>query len=162
MVSNVSSAEKQRDPATMESGAKEKPMQPIDKETGQIDVPVDEEDETVAGDDEKREESHAGKGNTTKKDEGDNGGASGKDEGALGKETAVGGGLLSSSGDENTDEDNANIVTIDETDPEHPYNWPAWRVWLNCGLFSAMCFVAPLASCKSSRPPPPPPSKAHC
>ncbi|KAI2605568.1 bicyclomycin resistance protein [Hypoxylon sp. NC1633] len=31
-------------------------------------------------------------------------------------------------------------------DPDNPYNWPTWRKLLNCGLISAMTFIAPLAS----------------
>ncbi len=48
-------------------------------------------------------------------------------------------------------EDEANIVWWDgPNDPENPYNWPMWRKVINCGLVSAMTFVTPLASCKSS------------
>ncbi|RFU35507.1 hypothetical protein B7463_g796, partial [Scytalidium lignicola] len=40
-----------------------------------------------------------------------------------------------------------NLVWWDgDDDPENPYNWPTWRKILNCGLVSALSFVAPLAS----------------
>lgn len=51
-----------------------------------------------------------------------------------------------------TDEDGDNIVGWDgPDDPENPYNWPAWRKVANCGAISALTFVTPLTSCKSSR-----------
>lgn len=41
----------------------------------------------------------------------------------------------------------ANVVWWDgPTDPANPYNWPVWRVTLNCGLISALTLVTPLAS----------------
>ncbi|KAI4867677.1 bicyclomycin resistance protein [Hypoxylon rubiginosum] len=54
----------------------------------------------------------------------------------------------SNDGDNNDDSDsNPNIVWWDgPDDPENPYNWPTWRKVLNCGLISAMTFIAPLAS----------------
>ncbi|XXH02925.1 hypothetical protein Hte_009315 [Hypoxylon texense] len=56
--------------------------------------------------------------------------------------------LSSSNDDEIDDSDsNPNIVWWDgPDDPENPYNWPTWRKVLNCGLISAMTFIAPLAS----------------
>ncbi|KAI6081353.1 bicyclomycin resistance protein [Hypoxylon rubiginosum] len=54
----------------------------------------------------------------------------------------------SNDGDDNDDSDsNPNIIWWDgPDDPENPYNWPTWRKVLNCGLISAMTFIAPLAS----------------
>ncbi|KAJ4185653.1 hypothetical protein NW767_012862, partial [Fusarium falciforme] len=44
-------------------------------------------------------------------------------------------------------EPDSNIVWWDgEDDPENPYNRPAWQKYLNCGLISALTFIAPLAS----------------
>ncbi|KAK8061825.1 major facilitator superfamily domain-containing protein [Apiospora phragmitis] len=45
-----------------------------------------------------------------------------------------------------TDDDEANIVSWDENDPEYPYNWPKWRTFVNCLLVSTMIFITPLAS----------------
>ncbi|KAK7961887.1 bicyclomycin resistance protein [Apiospora aurea] len=45
-----------------------------------------------------------------------------------------------------TDDDDSNIVWWDDNDPEHPYNWPRWRTFLNCFLVSTMIFITPLAS----------------
>ncbi|KAM5352814.1 hypothetical protein ACJ41O_005536 [Fusarium nematophilum] len=40
-----------------------------------------------------------------------------------------------------------NLVWWDgPSDPENPYNWPAWLKYTNCGLISALTFVTPLAS----------------
>ncbi len=48
-------------------------------------------------------------------------------------------------------DDEANIVFWDgPDDPANPYNWPTWRKVVNCGLISALTFITPLASCKSS------------
>lgn len=33
-----------------------------------------------------------------------------------------------------------------DDDPESPYNWPAWKKYVNCGLISFLTFVTPLAS----------------
>ncbi|KAI1100301.1 bicyclomycin resistance protein [Jackrogersella minutella] len=57
-------------------------------------------------------------------------------------------GLSSNNDDENDDSDlNPNIIWWNGPDDlENPYNWPRWRKVLNCGLVSAMTFVAPLAS----------------
>jgi len=53
-------------------------------------------------------------------------------------------------GGEDESEDEANIVWWDgPDDPENPYNWPAWRTTVNCGLISALTFVTPLVSCES-------------
>jgi hypothetical protein len=53
--------------------------------------------------------------------------------------------------DSPTSEHDANIVWWDgDNDLENPYNWPTWRKILNCGLISALSFVAPLASCECS------------
>ncbi|KAI1761168.1 bicyclomycin resistance protein [Hypoxylon sp. FL1150] len=53
----------------------------------------------------------------------------------------------SNDGDNNDSDSNSNIVWWDgPNDPENPYNWPTWRKVLNCGLISAMTFIAPLAS----------------
>lgn len=47
------------------------------------------------------------------------------------------------------EEDDANVVWWDgPNDPENPYNWPAWKKVLNCGLISAMTFISPLGSCE--------------
>ncbi len=56
----------------------------------------------------------------------------------------------SNDGENNDDNDsNPNIVWwVGPDDPENPYNWPTWRKVLNCGLISAMTFIAPLASCE--------------
>ncbi|KAI0434030.1 putative bicyclomycin resistance protein [Xylaria sp. FL1042] len=40
----------------------------------------------------------------------------------------------------------ANVLSWDEDDPEHPYQWPAWRTRLNLTLISCMTFLTPLAS----------------
>ncbi|KAK8075544.1 hypothetical protein PG997_010207 [Apiospora hydei] len=42
-----------------------------------------------------------------------------------------------------TDDDDPNIVWWDDNDPEHPYNWPRWRTFLNCFLVSTMIFITP-------------------
>ncbi|KAH8682624.1 bicyclomycin resistance protein [Xylariales sp. PMI_506] len=54
--------------------------------------------------------------------------------------------LKGAAGATDTDEDDPNVVWWSENDPEHPYNWPAWRTLSNCVLISAMTFVTPLAS----------------
>lgn len=46
------------------------------------------------------------------------------------------------------DDDDVNIVWWEDNDPEHPYNWPKWRTFVNCLLVSLMVFITPLASCK--------------
>jgi hypothetical protein len=57
-------------------------------------------------------------------------------------------------GGDNSVEDSAGDVDSNEVwwdgpnDPENPYNWPTWKKIFNCGLVSAMTFVAPLGSCK--------------
>lgn len=49
--------------------------------------------------------------------------------------------------DTKSDEDDPNVVFWDgPDDPANPYNWPAWRVVVNCGLISTLTFVTPLAS----------------
>ncbi|CAI6099352.1 hypothetical protein V2G26_005702 [Clonostachys chloroleuca] len=55
-------------------------------------------------------------------------------------------------GGDNSVEDSAGDVDSNEVwwdgpnDPENPYNWPTWKKIFNCGLVSAMTFVAPLGS----------------
>lgn len=67
-------------------------------------------------------------------------------------EKAVGGGSAAPDGaataseDEDETDDSLVVWWDGDGDPQNPYNWPAWRKGLNCGLVSCLAFLTPLAS----------------
>ncbi|ORY67008.1 bicyclomycin resistance protein [Pseudomassariella vexata] len=56
------------------------------------------------------------------------------------------GGGMPLSNDDIDGNDDLNVISMGPTDPEHPYQWPRWRTFMNAFLISAMSFLTPLAS----------------
>lgn len=41
-----------------------------------------------------------------------------------------------------------NIISWGPDDPEHPYNWPRWKMLLNFSCVACLAFLTPFASCE--------------